>query len=84
MIKLVHLLRRRRDTVAAPFVPALERVREMRDDARWEPLCGANQIQKQADRVSQIREQVTIPHLATERQRVAPRMGFRVWLDLFG
>ncbi|HKQ40005.1 MAG TPA: hypothetical protein VJ063_18145 [Verrucomicrobiae bacterium] len=85
MIRLTHLWPRQSATVAAPFSPALERVREMRQDAHWEPITAPNQIHERADRISQVREHVKIPRLTTEREIGIPGLHpFREWLFLRG
>jgi len=51
------------------FVSALDRVREMREHADWEPLTPPTNIQQRADRVADARGRVIIPPLAGERER---------------
>ena len=63
------------EPTASQLVPALDRVREMREHSAWEPLASANNIRERAEHISHIRQQITIPHLANEREN-------REWLEL--
>ena len=76
-MKLGHWLSRRpqAEPVVSQFVPALDRVREMREGAAWEPLTTPGNIRERAERVTTLRRRITIPHLASERER-------REWLKL--
>lgn len=57
------------EPTASQLVPALDRVREMREHSAWEPLTSASNIQERAERVSKTRRQITVPPLAGERRR---------------
>ena len=56
------------EPTASQLVPALDRVREMREHSTWEPLTAASNIRERAERVSGIRQHVRIPKLADERE----------------
>jgi len=55
------------EPAASQLVPALDRVREMREHSGWEPLTRPSTIQERADHVANVRKRVTIPPLAGER-----------------
>ncbi len=61
-------------TVAASqLVPALDRVREMREHSAWEPARSPNTIQQRSDRVSAVREHIKISPLAGEHGLDVPQ-----------
>lgn len=80
-MKLAHIWRRKRGPTASHFVPALDRVREMRDHTAWESATPPGVIAQRAERVSAAREQVKIPPLgkASESHESAD-VSLRIWL----
>ena len=58
---------------ASQFVPALDRVREMREHSVWEPATSPNTIQQRSDRVAAAREHIKIPPLAGEHGLDVPQ-----------
>src|SRR5205809_7621027 len=70
------------EPTASQLVPALERVREMREHSAWEPLTSANTSRERAERVSKTRRQITVPPLAGERRRKNEIFEYpvRLWL----
>jgi hypothetical protein len=69
---------------ASQLVPALDRVREMREHSEWEPVTPPDTIQQRSDRVTAAREHITIPPLAGEHGTDAPdRREPSIWLESF-
>ena len=67
MIKFLHGRRKRRAEIADPgFSSALNRVRDIREHAEWEPLTDQTTIQERSERVDHVRRQIIIPPLASE------------------
>jgi hypothetical protein len=69
---------------ASELVPALDRVREMREHSEWQPVTPPDTIQQRSDRVAAAREHITIPPLAGEHGTNAldPRQ-LNPWLESF-
>jgi len=73
------------EPTASQLVPALDRVREMREHSAWEPLTSQSNIQGRAERVSTVRQQITIPPLASQHNARGIDDWKRIWfLDAFG
>lgn len=79
MLNPGHIWRRKHESVPSPVVPALNRVREMREHADWPSLSSTESIQQRAERVADTREHIKIPALGTDRD-TRPRPERRLWL----
>jgi len=67
------------EPAASQLVPALDRVREMREHSAWEPLTRPSTIQERMERVSSARRQIRIPPLAGERDAHGLEYPRRLW-----
>src|SRR4051812_734568 len=70
------------EPTVSQLVPALNRVREMREHSAWEPLTPSSSIQERAERVSTVKRHITLPPLAGERERASDIFEYpvRMWL----
>jgi len=82
MIRFLHIGHRKQRKHSDPgFSSALDRVREIREHADWQPLADPATIHERGDRVAEKRREITIPPLAHERETRSERIRSSLYLQ---
>jgi len=82
MIRFLHIGHRKQREHSDPGLSsALDRVREIREHADWQPLTDPATIHERGDRVAAKRREITIPLLAHERETRRERIRSSLYLQ---